>query len=113
MPTRVIQGSDRIDDREQWPLESRARDGAMTQHILRAGKISLGVLLLILGVIGLALPVIPQVPFFIGGLTLLSSENRHAKALLEYVENKIGWRRHPKPDEPRSNPQETRITDGG
>ena len=70
----------------------------MTQHILRVGKISLGVLLLILGVIGLMLPVVPQIPFLIGGLTLLSSENRHAKALLEYVERRVGWR--------RSNPQE-------
>ena len=76
----------------------------MTHHILRAGKISLGVLLLILGVIGLLLPVIPQIPFLIGGLTLLSSENRHCKALLEYVEKKVGWRRT-NPDEPRSSPQ--------
>ena len=77
----------------------------MTQHILRVGKISLGVVLLILGVIGLMLPVIPQIPFLLGGLTLLSSENRHAKALLEYVERKIGWRRRAKSDEPHSNPQ--------
>lgn len=75
----------------------------MTQHILRAGKISLGVLLLILGVIGLLLPVVPQIPFLIGGLTLLSSENRHCKALLEYVERRVGWR--------RSNPQETPVTE--
>jgi len=70
----------------------------MTQHLWRAGKISLGVLLLVLGGIGLLLPVMPQIPFLIGGLTLLSSENRHCKALLEYVERRIGWR--------RSNPQE-------
>ena len=75
----------------------------MTQHILRVGKISLGVLLLILGVIGLMLPVVPQIPFLIGGLTLLSSENRHAKALLEYVERRVGWR--------RSNPQEPVATE--
>jgi len=70
----------------------------MTQNIWRAGKISLGLLLLVLGVIGLLLPLIPQIPFLIGGLTLLSSENRHCKALLEYVEKRVGWR--------RSNPQE-------
>ncbi len=73
----------------------------MTRHIRRVGKISLGVLLLILGVIGLMLPVIPQIPFLIGGLTLLSSENRHCKALLEYVERRVGWRRSP-PHEPQS-----------
>jgi uncharacterized membrane protein YbaN (DUF454 family) len=65
----------------------------MTQRIWRAGKITLGVLLLVLGVIGLMLPLIPQIPFLIGGLTLLSSESRHAKAVLDYVEKRIGWRR--------------------
>lgn len=70
----------------------------MTQQIWRAGKITVGVLLLGLGVIGLMLPLIPQIPFLIGGLTLLSSENRHCKALLEYVERRVGWR--------RSTPQE-------
>lgn len=65
----------------------------MTRHIRRVGKITLGVLLLVLGVIGLALPVVPQIPFLLGGLTLLSSENRHCKALLEYIERRIGWRR--------------------
>lgn len=72
----------------------------MTRHIRRAGKISLGVLLLILGVVGLMLPLIPQIPFLIGGLTLLSSENRHCKALLEYVERRVGWRRST-PHEPQ------------
>ncbi|MEB2283175.1 MAG: hypothetical protein OZ922_00695 [Myxococcales bacterium] len=65
----------------------------MRRHIRRAGKISLGVLLLALGVIGLMLPLVPQIPFLIGGLTLLSSENRHCKALLESIEKRVGWRR--------------------
>jgi uncharacterized membrane protein YbaN (DUF454 family) len=65
----------------------------MTQRLWRAGKITLGVLLLVLGVIGLMLPLIPQIPFLIAGLTLLSSESRRAKAILEYVEKRIGWRR--------------------
>jgi hypothetical protein len=75
----------------------------MTQHIRRVGKISLGVLLLILGVIGMALPLIPQIPFLIGGLTLLSSENRHCKALLDYIEKRVGWRRST-PHEPQPMP---------
>lgn len=70
----------------------------MTQHIWRVGKVTLGVLLLVLGVIGLLLPVIPQIPFLLGGLTLLSSESRHAKAVLEWVERRVGWK--------RSNPQQ-------
>ncbi len=75
----------------------------MTQHIWRVGKISLGVVMLILGVIGLALPLIPQIPFLLGGLTLLSSENRHCKALLEYIEKRVGWRRST-PPEPQPMP---------
>jgi uncharacterized membrane protein YbaN (DUF454 family) len=73
---------------------------AVARHIWRAGKVSLGILLLILGVIGLMLPLIPQIPFLIGGLTLLSTENRHCKALLEWVEKRVGWRRSTTP-EPR------------
>ena len=67
----------------------------MTQGIVRVGKITLGIVLLVLGVIGLMLPVIPQIPFLLGGLTLLSSESRHARAILDYVEKRIGWRRTP------------------
>ena len=65
----------------------------MTQRLWRAGKITLGVLLLVLGLVWLLLPVIPQIPFLLGGLTLLSSESRHAKAVLDYVEKRVGWRR--------------------
>ena len=65
----------------------------MTQRVWRVGKITLGALLLVLGAIGLLLPLIPQIPFLIGGLTLLSSESRHAKAVLDYVEKRIGWQR--------------------
>lgn len=72
----------------------------MTQHFWRVGKVTLGVLLLVLGVIGLLLPVIPQIPFLIGGLTLLSSESRHAKAVLDYVERRVGWKRST-PQEPQ------------
>ena len=75
----------------------------MTQHAQRIGKVVLGVLLLVLGVIGLLLPVIPQIPFLIGGLTLLSSENRHCAALLEYIKNRVGWQ--------SSTPSETPITE--
>jgi uncharacterized membrane protein YbaN (DUF454 family) len=75
----------------------------MTQHVRRIGKIALGVLLLVLGVIGLLLPVIPQIPFLIGGLTLLSSENRHCAALLEYIKKRVGWQ--------SSTPSKTPITE--
>jgi hypothetical protein len=70
-----------------------SRGAPMTQRVWRVGKITLGALLLVLGAIGLLLPLIPQIPFLIGGLTLLSSESRHAKAVLDYVEKRIGWQR--------------------
>jgi len=65
----------------------------MMQPLVRIARITLGSALLLLGVIGLMLPVVPQIPFLLGGLTLLSTESRHAKALLEYVERRVGWRR--------------------
>lgn len=65
----------------------------MTHHLWRVGKVTLGVVLLVFGVIGLMLPVIPQIPFLLGGLTLLSSESRHAKAVLDWVERRVGWKR--------------------
>jgi uncharacterized membrane protein YbaN (DUF454 family) len=80
----------------------------MTRHIWRAGKITLGVLLLVLGVIGLLLPVVPQIPFLLGGLTLLSSENRHCKALLEYVERRVGFRRSTTPPAPHMEADDVR-----
>jgi uncharacterized membrane protein YbaN (DUF454 family) len=57
------------------------------------GKITAGVLLLVLGAIGLLLPVIPQVPFLILGLTLLSTESPRAKALLSWIQERTGWHR--------------------
>ena len=65
----------------------------MTQSLLRIARITLGATLLLLGVVGLMLPLVPQIPFLLGGLTLLSTESRHARALLEYVERRVGWRR--------------------
>jgi uncharacterized membrane protein YbaN (DUF454 family) len=65
----------------------------MKQRLWRVGKITAGVLLLVLGFIGLLLPVIPQVPFLILGLTLLSTESPRARALLDWIRERTGWRR--------------------
>jgi hypothetical protein len=62
----------------------------MTHHIRRVAKITLGVLLLILGVIGLALPVVPR--FLPLGDSRCSLRRTVCKALLEYVERRVGWR---------------------
>jgi uncharacterized membrane protein YbaN (DUF454 family) len=65
----------------------------MTQQLWRIGKITLGVLLLVLGVVGLFLPFLQGILFLIMGLSLLSTESQRAKAWLHYLEERTGWRR--------------------
>ena len=57
------------------------------------GKITAGVLLLVLGVVGLFLPFLQGILFLIMGLSLLSTESRHAKRLLEWLQARVGWER--------------------
>ena len=65
----------------------------MTRRLWRWAKITAGVLLLVLGVIGLFLPFLQGILFLIMGLSLLSSESPRAKAWLHYLQHKAGWRR--------------------
>jgi uncharacterized membrane protein YbaN (DUF454 family) len=65
----------------------------MKQRIWRAGKIGVGVALLILGVAGLFLPFLQGVLFLVMGLTLLSTESPRAKVWLEYLQERTGWHR--------------------
>ena len=65
----------------------------MTRRLLSVGKITIGVLLLVLGVLGLFLPFLPGILFLIMGLTLLSTESTRAKAWLHYIQQQTGWRR--------------------
>ena len=65
----------------------------MTQQLWRIGKLTLGVLLLVLGVVGLFLPFLQGILFLIMGLSLLSTESQRAKAWLHYLEERTGWRR--------------------
>ncbi len=64
----------------------------MKQRLWRLGKITLGVLLLVLGVIGLFLPFLQGMLFLIMGLTLLSTESPRAKAWLHYLQERMGWK---------------------
>ena len=79
----------------------------MRQRILRAGKITVGVLLIILGVIGLFLPFLQGVLFLVMGLTLLSTESTRAKNWLHYVQDRAGWQRRPE-SEPKGRTDDTR-----
>ena len=65
----------------------------MTRRLWRLAKITLGVALLALGVVGLFLPFLQGILFLIMGLSLLSSESPRAKALLQYLQRKTGWQR--------------------
>jgi len=65
----------------------------MRRRLLRAAKITAGILLLILGVIGLFLPFLQGILFIVLGLSLLSSESPRAKVWLEYVQERSGWKR--------------------
>ena len=79
----------------------------MKQRLWRAVKITAGVLLLVLGVVGLFLPFLQGILFLIMGLSLLSSESERAKAWLHYLERRVGWQRSPNP------PPHGRIDDAG
>ena len=74
----------------------------MKQRIWRAGKITVGVLLLVLGVIGLFLPFLQGILFLIMGLSLLSTESERAKAWLHYLERRVGWRKVVEPTHGRA-----------
>lgn len=65
----------------------------MKQRIWRAGKITVGVLLVVLGIVGLFLPVLQGVLFLVMGLSLLSTESPRAKAWLHRLEERTGWRK--------------------
>jgi uncharacterized membrane protein YbaN (DUF454 family) len=65
----------------------------LKRQIWRVGRITAGVALLILGVIGLFLPFLQGILFLIMGLTLLSSESERAKAWLEWLQERSGWKR--------------------
>jgi uncharacterized protein len=65
----------------------------MTRLLWRWAKITAGVLLLVVGVVGLFLPFLQGILFLVMGLSLLSSESPRAKAWLQYLQRKSGWQR--------------------
>lgn len=51
-------------------------------------RIGVGFALLGMGVVGLLLPVVPQIPFLLGGLLLLAREYHWARRLLDWAKRK-------------------------
>ena len=62
---------------------------------LRKGvTLFVGLLLVGLGIIGMILPLVPGIPFFLLGLGVLSASSRRVRGLLEYLKGKARrWRR--------------------
>lgn len=61
--------------------------------VLRALRLVIGILLLVLGIIGILIPAMPQIPFLVGGLILLATEFRPARKLLVWLRTRLRLRR--------------------
>ena len=53
-------------------------------------RMVIGWVCLIIGLLGIILPIIPGVPFLIVGLALLSTEHRWVRSLLVWTKRKLG-----------------------
>jgi len=65
----------------------------ISQRLRRPLKITAGVLLLVLGIVGLFLPFLQGILFIVMGLSLLSTESDRAKAWLHYLQRRVGTRK--------------------
>jgi len=64
--------------------------------VLRLIRLIAGLLLLFIGLIGLALPVMPQWPFILPALALLAPESRYARKLIVWLRTRFRLRRFKK-----------------
>ena len=66
----------------------------MRRHALRIARLSIGALLIVVGVIGGFIPVLQGWIFVLGGLSLLAQESDRARLLLERVRDRFQgpWR---------------------
>jgi len=56
-------------------------------------KIGSGLFFLVLGIIGIFIPIMPQIPFLLLSLTLLSSESSHARKILRRMKRWLAQQR--------------------
>jgi uncharacterized membrane protein YbaN (DUF454 family) len=61
----------------------------MRRHALRIARLSIGALLIVVGVIGGFIPVLQGWIFVLGGLSLLAQESDRARLLLERVRDRF------------------------
>ena len=62
-------------------------------------RVAGGFFLVVLGVLGLVLPVMPGWVFLIPGLIILAEEYAWARGLLKWAKRKADWSTKPKPPE--------------
>jgi len=61
----------------------------MRRHALRIARLSVGSLLIVVGIIGGFIPVLQGWIFVLGGLSLLAQESERARLLLERVRDRF------------------------
>lgn len=61
----------------------------MTRYVVRFSKVALGIACVILGIVGLFLPFLQGILFVVIGLSLLSSESKRARRLLEWMRARV------------------------
>lgn len=69
-----------------------------------------GSLLILIGVVGLFLPIVPQVPFLLGGLSLLATQVKAAKVLKDKLEARLSKAAQRFSRKPGSKPATTEAT---
>jgi len=74
------------------PIDSPpAVAGMVSQALWRIVRLTAGIICIVVGIIGLFLPVIQGIAFLIIGLTILSRDSRHAHAVLVWLKERVGW----------------------
>lgn len=71
----------------------------MTHWMKQAFRLTSGIFLVVLGLAGLALPILPGWIFLIPGMVILGDFFPPAKRLVEWAKRKAGWDK-PTPPEP-------------
>jgi uncharacterized protein YqgC (DUF456 family) len=61
----------------------------MKRQAVRVARLSLGVLLLVVGVVGGFVPVLQGWLFIVAGLTVMAPESQTARAVLDWAKSKI------------------------
>lgn len=79
------------DDSQASPRSPKSAKSAKHKLWMRIGRIALGLGFLILGIIGLILPLVPQIPFLLAAALLLAPDFPPARRLINWV-----FRRWPK-----------------